>query len=158
MARSQQHVEAIADAACRHGLTVAAAESLTSGLISSRLGAGPDAATWFAGGVTAYREETKYDVLGVRPGPLVSTECAEQMVRGVARLLGSSATVAVTGVGGPDPEENEPPGTVYVAVLVGDALEVRRLDLASDDPEEILDQTADRALALLADAVVAHHG
>jgi nicotinamide-nucleotide amidase len=66
--------------------------------------------------------------------------------------------VAVTGVGGPDPEEGEEPGTVYTAVLVGDTLVVHRLDLAGDDPERILHETADRSLRLLAEALGAPTG
>lgn len=149
MSESQEHVERIAAAAGRRGIRVAVAESLTSGLVASRLGAGPDASEWFAGGITAYLPEVKYDVLGVPRGPLVSIPCAEQMARGTADLFGSDATLALTGVGGPDPEEDEPPGTVYLAILLGDLLEVRRLDLAGDDPEAILHRTADRALELL---------
>lgn len=153
MTESQQHVERIADAAGRRGLRVATAESLTSGLISSRLGAGPQASEWFCGGVVSYRPEVKFEVLDVPEGPLVTPETAEAMVRGVARLLAAPAAVAVTGVGGPDPEEGEPPGTVYVGVLVEDELTIHRLDLAGDDPDRILHETADRALRLLAEGM-----
>lgn len=150
---SQEHVERIARLAGERGLDVAAAESLTSGLLSSRLGAGPDASDWFRGAVVAYQEPVKFEVLGVPEGPVVTAECAEQMARGVAELLGASAAVSVTGVGGPDPAEGEPPGTVYVGVLVEDDLTVHRLDLAGDDPDRILHVTADEALRLLADAL-----
>lgn len=153
MAESQEHVEKIAAAATRQGRTVATAESLTSGLIASRLGAGPQASEWFRGGVVAYQEPVKFDVLGVPEGPVVTAECAEQMARGVARLLGADAAVAVTGVGGPDPEEGEEPGTVYVGVVAGEDLTVHRFDLAGDDPERILHETADRALRLLAEGL-----
>ena len=103
-------MERIARLAVERGLTVAAAESLTSGLIASRLGAGPDAAEWFRGSVVAYQEAVKFDVLGVREGPIVAPECAEGMARGVARLLDADATVAATGVGGPEPSNGKPAG------------------------------------------------
>ena len=150
---SQEHVERIARLAGERGLDVAAAESLTSGLLSSRLGAGPDASDWFRGAVVAYQEPVKFEVLGVPEGPVVTAECAEQMARGVAELLGASVAVSVTGVGGPDPSEGEPPGTVYVGVLVDDHLTVHRLDLAGDDPDRILHVTADEALRVLAEAL-----
>lgn len=150
---SQEHVERIARLAGERGLDVAAAESLTSGLLSSRLGAGPDASDWFRGAVVAYQEPVKFEVLGVPEGPVVTAECAEQMARGVAELLGASVAVSVTGVGGPDPSEGEPPGTVYVGVLVDDDLTVHRLDLAGDDPDRILHVTADEALRVLAEAL-----
>lgn len=150
---SQEHVGRIARLAGERGVDVAAAESLTSGLLSSRLGAGPDASEWFRGAVVAYQEPVKFEVLGVPEGPVVTAECAEQMARGVADLLGTSVAVSVTGVGGPDPSEGEPPGTVYVGVLVDDALTVHRLDLAGDDPDRILHVTADEALRVLAEAL-----
>lgn len=159
MSQSQRWVAAIAEEARRAGLGVAVAESLTSGLIASRLGAGTDSATWFRGGVVAYHVEVKRAVLGVADGPVVTAECAEQMARRTAELFGADAVVAVTGVGGPDPEEGEPPGTVYVAVVLtgqlDESLEVCRLDLSGDDPERILDRTAEEALRLLGRALEA---
>ena len=145
-------VERIARLATEHDLTIAAAESLTSGLIASRLGAGPEASEWFRGSVVAYSEPVKFDVLGVRRGPLVHPECAEGMARGVGRLLGADVAVAATGVGGPDPSEGKPAGTVYVAVTVRDSTTIRELDL-DGDPKDILEATADHALELLATAL-----
>ncbi len=149
-------MEQIARLATDHALTVAAAESLTSGLIASRLGAGPDASDWFRGSVVAYQESVKFDVLGVRPGPVVAPECAEDMARGVGRLLGAEVVVAATGVGGPEPSEGKPAGTVYVAVTVRDSTTVHELDL-DGDPEEVLEATADQALELLAGTLAGIH-
>lgn len=100
------------------------------------------------GGVVAYAAEVKFDVLGVRPGPVVTESCARQMARGAARLLDARATVAATGVGGPDVEEGEPPGTVYVAALVGEQERCIRLAL-DGDPEQVLARTTTAALDLL---------
>jgi nicotinamide-nucleotide amidase len=152
MTESQEHVKTIADQAGHRGITVAVAESLTSGLMASRLGAGPDASTWFRGGLVAYQEPVKFDVLGVPEGPVVTAGCAEQMARGVRDLLGAGAAAAVTGVGGPDPQGEEP-GTAYVGIAVGETVTVHRLDLAGNDPDRILHETADRALRLLSEAL-----
>lgn len=149
-------VDRIARLAADHDLTVAAAESLTSGLIASRLGAGPNASDWFRGSVVAYQEPVKFDVLGVQPGPVVTPECAEGMAQGVGRLLGADVAIAATGVGGPEPSEGKPAGTVYVAVTVRDSTTVRELDLEGD-PEEILEATADHALELLATTLASIH-
>jgi nicotinamide-nucleotide amidase len=149
-------VEQIARLAADHDLTVAAAESLTSGLIASRLGAGPNASEWFRGSVVAYQEPVKFDVLGVRRGPVVTPECAEGMARGVGRLLGADVAIAATGVGGPEPSEGKPAGTVYVAVTVRDSTTVRELNLEGD-PEEVLEATADHALELLATTLAGIH-
>jgi nicotinamide-nucleotide amidase len=147
----QHHlVEAIATIAGQHRLGVGVAESLTSGQLAAALGAGPDASSWFRGGVVAYAPEVKFDVLGVRPGPVVTASCAREMARGASRVLGAAATVAATGVGGPDVEEGEPPGTVYVATLVGERERCVRLEL-DGDPEQVLAATTAASLDLLSE-------
>ena len=156
MNSAEQTVERIARLAIGQALTVAAAESLTSGLIASRLGAGPDASKWFRGSVVAYQEPVKFEVLGVRRGPVVTRECAEAMARGVGRLMGADVAVAATGVGGPEPSEGKPAGTVYVAVTVRDSTTVHELALGGD-PEQILEATADHTLELLATTLTSIH-
>ena len=141
-------VEAIATNARQHHLRVGVAESLTSGQLSAALGAGPDASSWFRGGVVAYASEVKFDVLGVRPGPVVTESCAREMARGASRVLDAQATVAATGVGGPDVEEGEPPGTVFVAALVGGRERCVRLSL-DGDPQQVLAATTAASLELL---------
>jgi nicotinamide-nucleotide amidase len=152
MTSTEETVERVADLAVEKGLSVAAAESLTSGLIAHRLGAGPNAADWFRGSVVAYQEPVKFEVLGVREGPVVTAECAEEMARGVARLFAADVAVAATGVGGPDPSEGKPPGTVFVAVTVDGEVDVRQLAL-DGDPGEILQDAATHALELLLDTL-----
>ncbi len=114
------------------GLTVAVAESLTGGLVASRLVDVAGASRWFRGGVVSYASEVKFDVLGVTPGPVVSARAAGEMAQGVRRLLGADVGLAVTGVAGPDPQEGQPVGTVHVAVAVGDEVETGRLQLTGD--------------------------
>jgi nicotinamide-nucleotide amidase len=155
MASMEQTVEKVARLARLRGVTVAAAESLTSGLIASRLGAGPAASEWFRGSVVAYQEPVKFEVLGVRGGPVVTAECAGQMAAGVRRLLGADVSVSATGVGGPDPAEGKPPGTVHVAVSTDAETVTRSLVIDGDDPERILAETARVALELLAEALEA---
>ena len=145
-------VEAIADLAREGGFRVGAAESLTCGQVAADLGAGPQASQWFRGGVVAYASEVKFDVLGVTPGPVVTATCAREMARGAARLLGADAVVATTGVGGPDPEEDEPPGTVFLAAVVRGHEACTRLDL-DGAPEEVLRGTRAHALQLLRDTM-----
>ena len=141
--------ERIADLASSAGTTVAVAESLTSGAIASALGASPQAGDWFAGGVVAYSEHVKFDVLGVTPGPVITAECAEQMAAGVGRLLGAGMVAAVTGAGGPGSQEGKPAGTVYLAHGRPDALHVEELHI-DGDPEEVVHATVDAALTALA--------
>jgi nicotinamide-nucleotide amidase len=127
---------------------VVTAESLTCGNVAATLGAGPNASAWFGGGVVAYQEAIKFDVLGVPEGPVVTRECAEQMARGARRLLSADVAVSCTGVGGPDPSEGKPAGTVVVAVATEQGVDVRELSL-DGGPDEVLEQTTSACLGLL---------
>lgn len=142
----------IAREAMARGLTVAAAESLTSGAIASALGKADDASIWFRGAVVAYASEVKFDVLGVRPGPVVCAECAGQMARGARRILGADWAVAVTGAGGPGTEEDQPPGTVFVAVAGPDDVRVTHR-LLGGDAADVVDRTVELALEMLLQGV-----
>lgn len=131
------------------GLTIAAAESLTSGGIATSLGAGEQASDWFKGAVVAYQPVVKFHVLGVDEGPVMTARCAEQMATGVRGLLEADLSVAITGVGGPGPEEDRPAGTVFIATCSQDRVtcEEYRFD---GSPSEILDDSVLAALRQLA--------
>jgi nicotinamide-nucleotide amidase len=143
-------VAAIARAAIARGWHVAVAESLTSGAVASRLGAGERAADWYRGGVVAYDESVKFEVLGVDPGPVVTEGCARQMAEGVARLLGAQAAIALTGVGGPEDTEEAEAGTVVLAVQVDGRTTVTEHHL-DGAPEEVIAAATSRALSALAE-------
>jgi nicotinamide-nucleotide amidase len=112
--------EAIEDAVASSlgGLTLGLAESLTGGLVASRLVNVVGASAWFRGSVVSYASEVKYDVLGVPEGPVVSEDAARSMAEGARRVLGSDVGLAITGVAGPDPQDGEGPGTVYVGLAL----------------------------------------
>ncbi|GAA5206734.1 CinA family protein [Microbacterium kyungheense] len=140
--------------ACRSsGVRIAVAESLTSGMLASAVGSGPDAQEWFCGGIVAYRTEVKERLLGLPTGiDPCSDVCATQLAAGARELLSADIAVSTTGVGGPDPEDGHPPGTVYLGWATATDSGARLLTL-SGDPEEVLTQTVDAALALLLDRV-----
>jgi PncC family amidohydrolase len=98
------------------GATVAVAESLTGGELAALLSSTPGASATFVGGVVSYATEVKRRVLGVSSERVVSAECAEQMAAGVRALLGADWALATTGVAGPDLQEEQPPGTVFVGL------------------------------------------
>lgn len=102
------------------GLTLATAESVTGGFIpASRLTAVAGASDVFRGAVVSYASEVKREVLGVsEEGPVVSDEAAEQMALGVCRVLGADVAVSVTGVAGPERQEGQPVGTVFLGVAI----------------------------------------
>jgi nicotinamide-nucleotide amidase len=147
----------IADAVVRSQHTVAAAESLTGGSISAALSAIGGASSWFLGAVVAYSAQVKYDLLGVERGPVINVRTAEQMAAGAARLLGADFSVAVTGVGGPGPQEDQAQGTVFVAVRTPEDVEVTRYQFGGG-PSEIVEQAARQALQHLAAAIESYVG
>ncbi|MCZ7630360.1 MAG: nicotinamide-nucleotide amidohydrolase family protein [Microthrixaceae bacterium] len=102
------------------GLTLATAESLTGGMVGSRICDIPGASDVYVGGVIGYSAAVKHDLLEVPEGPVVTEAAARAMASGVRGLLGTDVAVAATGVAGPDPSEGRPPGTVCMAVAVGD--------------------------------------
>ena len=120
------------------GVTFAAAESCTGGLIAKRLTDVPGASAAFLGGVVSYTSAVKAGVLGVPRDLLeqygaVSEPVARAMAEGVRRLTGSDLSVSVTGLAGPDGDDRgNPVGTVYLGLsLPGETL-VRRLALGGD--------------------------
>lgn len=105
----------------RSGRSLAVAESLTGGLLAATLVDVPGASAVFRGGVIAYATDLKVTLLGVDSALLadrgpVDPEVAAQMAAGVRARLGADIGVSTTGVAGPDPQDGQPPGTVYVAV------------------------------------------
>ncbi|HXQ59290.1 MAG TPA: competence/damage-inducible protein A [Acidimicrobiales bacterium] len=99
-------------------LSLGLAESLTGGLVASRLVAIPGASDWFRGSVVSYASDVKHDVLGVPAGPVVSADSARAMAEGARRVLGADVGLALTGVAGPDAQEGRPPGTVFVGLAL----------------------------------------
>ena len=103
----ERSVEELVLDLCRtRGLTVAAGESCTAGLVAARLASIPGASDVLLGGVVAYANELKQGLLGVSTETLeqhgaVSAECAAEMAAGVRRATGADLGVSVTGVAGP---------------------------------------------------------
>lgn len=119
----------------RRGWSVAAAESLTGGLVVAALVDVPGASASVRGGIVAYATDVKASVLAVDPELLarsgaVDPDVARQMARGVRRVLGADVGISTTGVAGPDPQGGKPVGTVFVAVATPEREVVRRLALA----------------------------
>ena len=101
---------AVAARLIARGLTFGVAESLTGGLIASRLVNVAGASSWFRGGVVAYDSQVKFDVLGVPAGPVVTEAAAAAMAEGAARVTGADVGLGITGVAGPDDQEGVAPG------------------------------------------------
>lgn len=125
---------AIAERLVRRHATLAVAESVTGGIIASRLVAVTGASNWFRGGVVSYASEVKFDLLGVPEGPVVSDVAAKAMARGVRERLGADIGLSITGVAGPDPQDGQPVGTVFVGLSIGNVIDAVHLTLPGDRP------------------------
>jgi nicotinamide-nucleotide amidase len=145
---------AVASQLISRGLTLGVAESLTGGLIASRLVNVPGASTWFRGGVVAYHEQVKFDVLDVPNGPVVSEPAAAAMALGVRRLTGSDVGLGITGVAGPDDQEGVAPGTIFVGLALPDGSTTTRELRLPGDRERVRQYGAISALDLLRRALI----
>ncbi|MCU1456702.1 MAG: competence/damage-inducible protein CinA-like protein [Actinomycetia bacterium] len=95
------------------GWTLGVAESLTGGMIGGRIANVAGASRTFRGTVGCYATDVKRTLLGVTAEHVVSEEAAKQMAVGVQRVLGSDVGISVTGVAGPDEQDDQPVGTVW---------------------------------------------
>ena len=112
--------------------TLALAESCTGGLLAARVTSVPGASAVFRGGVIAYHNEVKCDLLGVSAATLaaygaVSAETALAMAQGARRRLQATLAASITGVAGPDGGTAEKPvGTVFIALATAAGVEVKK--------------------------------
>lgn len=136
----------------RHSrLSISVTESLTGGLLSDALARAEGASDWFLGGLVAYGEASKRGILKVNARTVVCADAAVQMATGAAELFGSGLTCALTGVGGPGPEQGVDEGTVFLAVLdrrCSAKPSVERLHFTGTSAQ-IVDQAVSAALARL---------
>lgn len=136
------------------GLTLATAESCTGGTIASLFTAMAGASAYFLGGVVAYANEVKRDVLGVNEEDIitygaVSETVARQMAEGVRRTTGADYAIATTGIAGPTGgSEAKPVGTVWMAVA-GPQRTVAVMRASGRDRGQIISRAAAYAIELL---------
>lgn len=139
-------------------LTFATAESCTGGYIAHQTTAISGSSAYFKGGIIAYSNEVKENLLRVKSETLlnfgaVSRQVAEEMVLGVKELLKVDAAVAVTGIAGPDGgTEEKPVGTVWIASYCSGKL-ISRMYRYGNDREQNIIRTANDALLLLAQMI-----
>jgi nicotinamide-nucleotide amidase len=145
------------------GLTLAAAESCTGGLVSELLTDHAGASRYFLGAVIAYDNRVKEQLLGV-PRPLldlhgaVSAEVAAAMADGARQRSGSSLGVAVTGIAGPGGgSDQKPVGLVHFAVSDERGATARH-KVFSGNRQQIRRRAAFAALALCRRVLLFGHG
>ncbi|KUG03805.1 c-terminal domain of cina type s [hydrocarbon metagenome] len=117
----------------RQNKRIALAESCTGGLLAKMLTDLPGSSDYFWGGVTAYNDEAKQLMLGVKEETLdkygaVSFETAEEMVRGLVNISGTDVGVSITGIAGPSGgSDDKPVGLVYIGVICDGVYNVKEL-------------------------------
>lgn len=114
-----QQAQRILERAKAGNLTMVTAESCTAGAVATALSKAPGAGDYFHGGFVTCTKEMKNTVLGVPMELLkhkgaVCAEVAEAMAMGALKLAPADVAVAVTGVAGPEPDEDgNPVGLVF---------------------------------------------
>ena len=142
------------DIMCKRGLTLATAESCTGGTIASRFTAMAGASAYFLGGVVAYANEAKRDILGVNYDDIMEhgavSECvARQMAEGVRRITGADYAIATTGIAGPTGgSEAKPVGTVWMAVATPHRT-VAMMRASGSDRGQIINRASAYAIEML---------
>jgi nicotinamide-nucleotide amidase len=157
----EQHLHEVQRLLRDRGETVAVAESITGGLLSAALTSTPGASLTFRGGLVVYATDLKATVAGVDAAVLaergpVDPVVAAELAQGARDRLDANWGIGVTGVAGPDPQEGQQVGTVFIA-LIGPGREqplrkLAQLNLAGNR-NTIRVQTVNQAVALLLDAI-----
>ena len=110
------------------GLTISVAESCTGGLIGSMITDVPGSSRYFLGGIIAYSNQSKIEILNVSSKTIeehgaVSDQTVREMAWGAKRLFNSNLGLAVTGIAGPDGGSIEKPvGTVFIGLAAEDRI------------------------------------
>ena len=144
------------------GVTFAAAESCTGGLIAKRITDVPGASGVFMGGVVSYTNIVKNRVLGVPADMLeeygaVSAPVARAMAEGAREATTADCAVSVTGVAGPDRDERgNPVGTVFIGFSSAEETLAERFDFGVKSRAEIREEAADEAFKLLEEKLKEH--
>jgi nicotinamide-nucleotide amidase len=143
------------------GRRIATAESCTGGLLAARLTERPGSSAYVAGGVVAYANEAKTELLGVRPDLLaahgaVSEPVAEAMADGALHRFGADTAIAVTGIAGPaGGTQDKPVGTVFFTVKLADGQTFTRTIRLPGNRSDIRERSTTVAMHLLRRALSA---
>ncbi len=125
----------------KNKLTIAVAESVTSGYLQAILSSGLQAAKFYQGGITAYNLGIKCRLLGVEPISANETNCvhdevAKQISISVSKMFLSNFGLGITGYAAPFPEENIHEIFAYYAISYNkEIVEAGKLTSDKDKPE-----------------------
>jgi len=123
--------------------TISIAESCTGGMIAEKLTSIAGSSAYFKGGVVAYANEIKANVLKVDPALIeengaVSEEVACAMAEGVRKLMQTDIAISTTGIAGPDGgTEEKPVGTVWIAMATEDGVSANKYQFGNQRQRNI---------------------
>ena len=151
-------LESLHDLCVSKGISVAVAESCTSGLIVSKLTLKSGSSAFLKGGIIAYQNDIKIKILGVDEQAIlqyteVSTEVVRQMAEGVRKSFLADYSIATSGYAGPSGgTNNNPIGTVFIAISSASGIDVERF-IFSGNRQSIVNQASEKSLSLLYDTI-----
>ena len=146
------------------GRRIATAESSTGGLLAARLTDRPGSSAYVAGGVVAYANEAKTELLGVEPDLLaahgaVSEPVAEAMADGALNRFDADTAIAITGIAGPTGgTDDKPVGTVCFTVMLADGETFTRTIRLPGDRSDVRERSTTVAMHLLRRALSTQPG
>ena len=137
----------------KYELTVTTAESCTGGMLAARIVNVPGASEVFRQGLVNYSNKAKRRLLDVNKATLkkygaVSKETVKEMATGGVFASDADACVAVTGIAGPDSEEDKPVGLVYIGCCMKDKVEVEKYQFKGNR-QKVREQAVVKGLDLL---------
>ena len=154
--------EAVVRLLAKYELTVTTAESCTGGMIASKIVNVPGASDVFDEGFITYSNKAKRKILDVSKNTLkkygaVSEQTVREMAIGAVFAADADASIAVTGIAGPDGgSEEKPVGLVYIGCCIKDEVTVKECHFHGTRME-IREQSANTALDLLRSAIAAKY-
>ena len=134
--------------------TLAVAESCTGGAIAKKIVSKSGASAYFKGGIVAYSNQAKAEILGVNPSLLkkhgaVSKEVVSAMAEGASKIFSADYSVSTSGIAGPlGATKNKPVGLVWIGVKTPKKLTAKKF-IFKGTRTQIIRQATNKALELL---------
>ena len=137
----------------KFNFTISTAESITGGLIASKICEISGASNYFKGGVVSYTKEAKCSLLGLNMADIekygvYSKETVVSMAKGIKEKTKSDIAIATSGVAGPGPDEGVEAGTVYFCYYIDDYILTEK-KVFEGNRNEIRNKAAEYALGVV---------